>query len=101
MKDYLEHKLGRGRVISQKQFLENDRKVLKFYAKYDTLKYYIHYYLSDDTVEVREVKIANSGRHDFPLFLKRKKLPRKFSIAQPGEIGESDFYRDKDIEVIV
>jgi len=29
MKDYLEHKLGGGRVTSQKQFLENDRKVQK------------------------------------------------------------------------
>jgi hypothetical protein len=35
MKDYLEKKLGGGRVISEKQFLENDRKVLKFYASSD------------------------------------------------------------------
>lgn len=28
MKDYMEHKLGGGRVPSQKQFLENDRKVI-------------------------------------------------------------------------
>lgn len=27
MKDFMEHKLGGGRVTSQKQFLENDRKV--------------------------------------------------------------------------
>ena len=27
MKDFLEHKLGGGRVASQKQFLENDRRV--------------------------------------------------------------------------
>ena len=27
MKDFLEHQLGGGRVPSQKQFLENDRKV--------------------------------------------------------------------------
>ena len=32
MKDYMEHKLGGGKVTSAKQFLENDRKVLKFYA---------------------------------------------------------------------
>jgi hypothetical protein len=59
MKDYLEHRLGGGRVKPQKQFLENDRKVLKFNAKYDSLKYIIHYYLADDTVEVREVHSAN------------------------------------------
>jgi uncharacterized protein YdcH (DUF465 family) len=59
MKDYLEHRLGGGRVAPQKQFLENDRKVLKFNAKYDALKYIIHYYLADDTVEIREVHGAN------------------------------------------
>ena len=31
MKDFLEHKLGGGRVTSQKQFLENDRKVKRLY----------------------------------------------------------------------
>ena len=59
MKDYLEHKLGGGKVVSQKQFLENDRKVLKFFAKFETLKYIIHYFLSDDTVEIREVHYHN------------------------------------------
>jgi len=39
-----------------------------------------------------------SGRDPFPLFLKRNKLPRKFSIAQPGENGLSEFYKDSEIE---
>jgi EF-hand domain-containing protein 1 len=59
MKDYLEHRLGGGRVQSQKQFLENDRKVLRFNAKYDSLKYIIHYYLADDSVEIREMHNTN------------------------------------------
>ena len=59
MKDYLEHKLGGGKVKPQKQFLENDRKVLKFFSKYNNLKYIIHYYLADDTVEIREVHFNN------------------------------------------
>ena len=33
MKDFMEHKLGGGRVTSQKQFLENDRKVKNFSIK--------------------------------------------------------------------
>jgi len=98
MKDYLEHKLGGGKVISQKQFLENDRKVLKFFAKFETFKYIIHYYLSDDTVEIREVHYNNSGVYPFPLFLKRNKLPKKFAILQPGDIFETDHYKDSDIE---
>jgi len=59
MKDYLEHKLGGGKVHSQKQFLEYDRKVLKFNAKYDGLNYIIHYCLADDTVEIREIHKHN------------------------------------------
>ena len=59
MKDYLEHKLGGGKVHSQKQFLENDRQVLKFNAKYDGLNYIIHYFLADDTVEIREIHQHN------------------------------------------
>lgn len=40
-----------------------------------------------------------SGRDPFPLFLKKNKLPKRFSIAQPGELGESDYYKESDIEV--
>jgi hypothetical protein len=70
MKDYLEHKLGGGRVHSQKQFLENDRKVLKFYV-FSEIPYIMHYFLADDTCEVREVNHPNSGRDAFPVMLKR------------------------------
>lgn len=34
----------------------------------------MHYYLSDDTLEILEVRRANSGRDPFPLFLKRGKV---------------------------
>lgn len=98
MKDYLEYSMGGGKIKSAKQFLENDRKVLRYYAKFEGLKYIIHYYLSDDTVEIREVNYNNSGRDPFPLLLKRNKLPRKFCVPQPGEEGQFDFYKDSDIE---
>ncbi len=42
--------------------------------------------------------IILSGRDPFPLFLKRNRLPRKFSITQPGENGLSEFYNDSEIE---
>ena len=98
MKDYLEYSMGGGKVKSAKRFLENDRKVLRFNAKFEGLKYIIHYYLADDTVEIREVNYNNSGRDPFPLLLKRNRLPRKFCVPQPGEIGAFDFYTDADIE---
>lgn len=99
MKDYLEHRQGGGKVKNQKQFLENDRRVLKFNASHDSLKYCINYYLADDTVEIKELFFHNSGRIKFPLFLNRNKLPKKFSITQPGEINESDYVTPSDIEV--
>ena len=98
MKEYLEYSMGGGKIKSAKQFLENDRKVLRYYAKFEGLKYIIHYYLSDDTVEIREVNYNNSGRDPFPLLLSRNKLPKKFFIPQPGEDGPTDFYKDSDIE---
>ena len=101
MKEYLEYSMGGGKVKSAKQFLENDRKVLRYYAKFEGLKYIIHYYLSDDTVEIREVNYNNSGRYPFPLLLKRNRLPRRFCIPQPGEIGAFDFYTDADIEPLM
>jgi len=62
--------LGGGRVPSQKQFLENDRKVLKFYV-FSDIPYILHYYLADDTLEIREINFQNSGRDPFPLMLRR------------------------------
>lgn len=99
MKDWLEHGQGGGKVKNQKQFLENDRRVLKFNASHDSLKYVINYYLADDTVEIKELFFHNSGRNKFPLFLKRNKLPKKFSVTQPGEVIESDYVTPEDIEV--
>ena len=59
MMEYLEFKLGGGKTKNLIQFLENDRKVLKFFAKFENLKYIIHYFLSDDTFEIREVYSTN------------------------------------------
>jgi hypothetical protein len=67
-----------------KKFLELDRKVLKFYAVWDdrdamfgeTRQYLIHYYLVDDSVEIREVHQPNDGRDPFPVLLRRGKLPK-------------------------
>jgi hypothetical protein len=36
---------------SDKQFLENDRKVLKFYVE-SGKQFIIHYYLADDTIDI-------------------------------------------------
>jgi len=80
----MEKSLGGGRVKCQKQFLDNDRRVLRFFASFDDLPFIIHYFLADDTVEIREVHHPNDGRDNFALLMKRQKLPKSFAVAQPG-----------------
>ncbi|PIO35716.1 hypothetical protein AB205_0132890 [Aquarana catesbeiana] len=67
-----------------KQFLTMDRKVLRFFSLWDdsdsmfgeARPVIIHYYLVDDTVEVREVHERNDGRDPFPVLMKRQHLPK-------------------------
>jgi len=85
---YMEAKLGVASSLLEKekldQFLKNDRKVLRFYLAWDDRPslygelrpFVLHYFLSDDTIEILEVRRANSGRDPFPLFLKRQKLAK-------------------------
>lgn len=65
-------------------FLKYDKKVLRFYGYWDDRdnlygeihNLEIHYYLADDTIEIKEILPENSGRDVGPLFLKRSKIPK-------------------------
>lgn len=92
MKEFLEKSLGGGKVASQKQFLDNDRKVLRFYTRCEDLPFIVHYYLADDTVEIREVHHPNDGRDSFALLLRRQKLPDRIDVNQPGQNFIGDNY---------
>lgn len=84
-----------------RQFLEMDRHVLRFFCVWDDrdsmfgdMKPYVrshtscsaicvmlplqilHYYLVDDTVEIREVHEPNDGRDPYPVLLCRQRLPK-------------------------
>ncbi|XP_066172854.1 EF-hand domain-containing protein 1 [Sylvia atricapilla] len=69
-----------------RQFLTYDTKVLRFYAIWDDTNCafgdhhpcVIHYFLADDTVEVREVHRRNDGRDPFPVLMRRQRLPKIF-----------------------
>ena len=83
MKEYTEVGLGGGHPNGGlEQFLENDRKVLRFdiswYDPYDKEeKYYkLHFYLSDNQIEICEIKVNNSGKDNFPKLLRKSKLPK-------------------------
>lgn len=84
MKEYMEKTLGGGKVADQKQFLDNDRKVLRFFVTSEDLPFVINYYLADDTIEIREVHFPNDGRDAFPKLLRRQKLPFRSDVNQPG-----------------
>ncbi|XP_058391669.1 EF-hand domain-containing family member C2 isoform X1 [Diceros bicornis minor] len=81
-----------------KQFLNYDRKVLRFFCLWDDSaslfgdrrELILHYFLSDDTIEIKEVLPHNTGRNAMPLFLQRGKLPKYGppGIYQPGEVTD-------------
>jgi len=49
----------------------------------------LHYYLADDTVEIRENCPANAGRDAAPTFLRRCRLPKTVEpLRRPGELAD-------------
>ena len=106
MKEYTEVGLGGGHPNGGlEQFLENDRKVLRFdiswYDPYDKEeKYYkLHFYLSDNQIEICEIKVNNSGKDNFPKLLRKSKLPKVPQMTYcPGiEHPEEEYYMPKDL----
>ncbi|XP_033979572.1 LOW QUALITY PROTEIN: EF-hand domain-containing family member C2 [Trematomus bernacchii] len=80
-----------------KQFLDHDREVLRFSCFWDDSEsvfgdphqLILHYYLSDDTVEILETITPNSGRDNPAKFLHRSKLPRHSAMMkQPGQMTD-------------
>ncbi|KAK7796682.1 hypothetical protein U0070_024104 [Myodes glareolus] len=81
-----------------KRFLQFDGKVLRFFCLWDDShslfgdrrELVLHYFLSDDTIEIRELLSLNSGRDAMSSFLRRGKLPKYGppGIFQPGQITD-------------
>lgn len=99
-----------------KQFLVLDRKVLRFYCVWDDRhnmfgelrSFILHYYLVDDTIEIREVHPPNDGRDPFPILLNRQRVPRNpknipldfpTSILEVSENDNPDFINPADFEI--
>ncbi|EDV26223.1 EF-hand domain-containing family member C2 [Trichoplax sp. H2] len=77
-----------------KQFLEHDRHVLRFYCLWDDTEnmfgdereMILHFFLADETIEIREAIPPNAGRDTTSIFIHRQKLPRgPTPLLQPGE----------------
>ncbi|XP_010612376.1 EF-hand domain-containing family member C2 [Fukomys damarensis] len=81
-----------------RQFLEYDGKVLRFFCLwYDSGSLFgerrelvLHYFLSDDTIEIKEILPENSGRGAMSFLLRRSKLPKYGppGLHQPGQITD-------------
>jgi hypothetical protein len=90
-----------------RQFLAFDRKVLRFYCYWDdrpnmfgsTRQFMLHYFLADDTIEVNEKHVPNSGRDPFPSMVKRTRLPRVFSGLKDLELSKEQCYNLTDLVV--
>lgn len=88
------------------KYLRHDREVLNFDALWDNRGSVfgevrlmsIHFFLSDDTVELVEILPTNSGRDPFPTFLRRQKVPKRLSTIQFAEHAAetSEFYTARD-----
>lgn len=90
------------------QFLQNDRKVLRFLAYWDDPTLYgnriyfrIHYYLSDNTLEINESHARNSGRDAYPVFYTRAPCYKENRMAPyPGMLApEAVKYEVEDLIV--
>ncbi|XP_075910234.1 EF-hand domain-containing family member C2 [Petromyzon marinus] len=82
------------RVDTLRQFLERDRQVLRFdcawHDEEGPRRLVLHYFLADDTVELRETLPPNSGRDAAPVFLRRGRLPKLAPqpLRLPGASGD-------------
>ena len=106
-KEYVEVMLKGGRPNKNlKNHLDFDRKVLSFRILWDDRsydggeKYYIlNFFLSDQSCEVKEVKVENSGKDDFSMLLKRMKLPKNPKLTHcPGmSLQKDEIYGPSDL----
>jgi hypothetical protein len=95
---------------SLKKFLENDRRVLRFYCVWDDTNsvfgdirhMILNYFLADDTIEIHEHVHPNSGRDANTMFLRRCKLPKRrlhntLGVGSDTEQNLDLFYNDSDL----
>ncbi|XP_078088008.1 EF-hand domain-containing family member C2 [Mustelus asterias] len=86
------------KIDKLKQFLDHDTHVLRFYCYWDDSdnlfgdfrELILHYFLADDTIEIREVLRPNSGRDAVGVLVHRGKLPKHVPdrLYHPGEITD-------------
>lgn len=98
-----------------RKFYENDGRVLRFMCRSDLPKYplgksgekefILHFYLADDTIEIREMRSERPQSAAGAKYLRRQKVPKIPPRAGCEEFPSSvpyspeDFYLSKDLNV--
>ena len=106
-KEYFEVKLKGGKPNKKlASYLENDRKVLSYKILWNDTSYdggekhyVLNYFLSDQTIEVKEVRVPNSGIDAFPMLLKRMKVPKTPVLTHYPSMSlrKEDYYQPTDL----
>lgn len=117
-KVYREVMLGGGHInANMQQFMECDRKVLRFFAvlddvatpQYERRPFIILFFLSDSAVELREQYPLNCGRDNFPIFFRRGMLQKgkTTSIGPQDQVPKAeervqitDLYVGREVELL-
>lgn len=115
MKVFMEASLGKFTRPSDhlKRFLDHDRHVLRWFGVWDDSSrlygmkhnYVVHYFLADNTVEIREELGRNSGFDPFPKLLNRTRLEKKPCLQSPhatddvpsSEVIDTEYYHWSDL----
>ncbi len=106
-KNYIEVMLKGGRPNKNlESFLKNDRKVLSYSILWEDKSYdggdktyTLNFFLSDNSVEVKEINEANNGKTPFPMLLKRQKLAKTPILTHcPGmSLKKEEYYAPQDL----
>eukprot|EP01116_Phalansterium_solitarium_P009859 TRINITY_DN241_c0_g1_i3.p1 TRINITY_DN241_c0_g1~~TRINITY_DN241_c0_g1_i3.p1 ORF type:complete len:559 (-),score=209.98 TRINITY_DN241_c0_g1_i3:364-2040(-) len=96
-KSQREVKLTPKKPDALKQFLENDKRVLRFFCYWqdrgnaygEVRKFQLHFFLSDDSLQIVEQLKPNAGFDPFPVFLRRSKPPASFGDVNQIRIGSA------------
>lgn len=109
IKEYNEVALGGGHPNRNlASFIANDRVVLSFEVMWEDttpdggMRFYtLNYFLSDKTMEIKEVKQVNTGFDPYPMLLKRRKMPKEPIITHcPGlALRDEDYYMPIDLQI--
>lgn len=108
-KEYFEVKLKGGKPNKKlDRYIANDRKVLSFTIVWDDTSYdggektfVLNYFLSDNTMEVKNLHVENSGLDSYPMLLKRMAVPKIPVLTHyPGmSLKKQEFYDPSDLMI--